>query len=193
TQTFSRIFPKKSVRFCQINDHSEIKEQLIGSYSSYRFFQDQTIRKGQFFGIRDRRGELIAFARAMEVNWTIIQLPGKIGKPLSRIIPYIPFINRLLRPKKHTFLAADAVWLIHNDPALLEELFSSLLAEKKLNLLIWWTDERDPVSKPIRKKVRWGLLDKIVGRTPVDVMIKSRDGTLLSDNKPVFVSAYDMV
>ena len=193
TQTFSRVYPKKSSRLVRIEDYNEVKELFLSRYADQLFFHDHHIKQGPFHGLRDRNGKILSFIHTTEVHWIIRQLPGKFGKPLVKLVPFIPFLNRLLKPSQHTFLAADALWIKDNDPKLLEELFSAILAERKLNMIIWWSDEKDPASSSLRNKVKWGLLDQLVGRTPVDVVVRAKEGHAPDKNKPVFVSAFDMV
>lgn len=193
TQTFSRIAPKVSPRFVKTTKWDEIEELVLNQYNAHAYFFDEHANKPPFYGLKDEHNEIIACAKVTTVHWEIIRLPGKFGKITTKIIPYIPFVNRLIKPKKHTFLVPEIVCVKNNDPLLLEELFTSILHEEKLNLMIWWLDINDPLYQNVQRKVNWGLLNRIIGVSPVDVVQRTANGQPIFQDQKVFVTAWDMV
>jgi hypothetical protein len=139
------------------------------------------------------KNQLIACAKVTSVQWEIIRLPGKFGNILTKIIPFIPFLNRLIKPKNHTFLVPEIVCVQDNDPELFDELFSAILHAEKLNVMIWWLDQQDPLYLCTKEKINWGLLNSIIGVAPVDVVQRTADGQALFKDQPIFVTAWDMV
>jgi hypothetical protein len=73
----------------------------------------------------------------------------------------------------------------------LQELFSAILYEEKLNLMLWWTDDKEDLYNSVKNKVRWGLLHKLIGAAPVDVVVLENEGKEIVS--PFFVKGWDMV
>jgi hypothetical protein len=59
--------------------------------------------------------------------------------------------------------------------------------------MLWWIDEKDPGYTNMAPKVNWGILDKIIGRSEVDVVARYAQMNAEDLKKPVFVAAFDMV
>ncbi len=192
TQTFSRVKPEFSARLEMLNDPTEVLPLLNQTYASRRYYFDHFLTKPPYYVLRNQQGELIAAARFTKVHWEIVRLPGKTGHLLTRIVPFIPFLNRLIQPKHHHFLVPDGVVLKDHNPKVLEEFFSAVLYYEKRHVILWWMDERDSLFLAVKKKVRWGLLHHLVGVTPVDVM-ERRSKNASSTTGTQFVAAFDMV
>jgi hypothetical protein len=193
TQSFSRISPKKSNRLVKISDWKEIQPFVEGGYGRHDYYFTTHAEKAPFYGIKDEAGELIASCRVTRVNWQIVRLPGKMGGVLTKVIPYIPLLNKLIKPKHHTFLVPEIVTAKSNDPALIQELFSAVLEEEKLNLMLWWIDQNDKIYLSVKDQIAWGLFHKLVGAHPVDVVERLHPNSTRKTTGPVFVTAYDMV
>ena len=192
TQSFSRLYPKNQ-RVDVVNDWNKVKDLIHKNYKEHLFYFEAHTTKPPYYVIYDNHSELIAVAKATIVNWKITKLPGKFGGTLTKLIPYIPFIKRLIKPEKHTFLVPEMVCSKNNDPQLVEELFEGILALHKLNVMLWWMDEKDPLYTALSQNVKWGLLDKIVGSPEVDVVVRSGSNKHKPIQQPVFVAAFDMV
>ncbi|TNF49622.1 MAG: hypothetical protein EP305_02255 [Bacteroidetes bacterium] len=193
TQTFSRVNPKKSTKLKSIHSWDEVKDIVVDQYKDHEFLHYDQISKGPFWIMSDVNNVPLGISHTINVHWKIDQLPGKFGRQLVKIIPYIPILRRLIKPKDHHFIAVDAVWIKNNDPRIMEEMFAGILAEENRNLMIWWADEKDEIRRAVATKVRWGILDKMIGRTPVKVIARTVDGQNQKFSRPVFVSAFDMV
>ena len=193
TQSFSRVNPKKSKRLSICEDWSEIAPIVRSFYGKNRYYFEAHCSKPPFYVLRNEDNEIIACARTVNVNWVIVRLPGKMGGILTKAIPYIPFLRKLIRPKKHQFLVPEIVWAKNNDSKLLTELFEAMLADQKLNLILWWTDVENPLYQQVQTALNWGLLNKLIGVTPVDVVQLKLESNQEESKEPVFVTAYDMV
>lgn len=193
TQTYSRIYPKASKRLEIITDWNTIKPIVEKNFSDHAYFFTTHAEKPPFYILRDENNDIIACTRTTKVHWEIVRLPGKFGGILTKIIPYIPLFNRLIKPKRHTFLVPEIVCVKDNDPKILNELFSAILHQEKLNLMIWWLDQKDPLYMNIKDKVKWGLFNRIIGVAPVDVVERKHADNHETTTSPVFVTAYDMV
>ena len=163
------------------------------TYGQHDYYITTHAEKAPFFGLKDESGELLASCRVTRVNWEIVRLPGKMGGILTKAIPYIPFLNKLIKPKHHTFLVPEIVTAKNYNPALIEELFSAVLEEEKLNLMLWWIDQNDAIYGAVKEQIAWGLFHKIIGAQPVDVVERLHPNSTRKTKGPVFVTAYDMV
>lgn len=193
TQSYSRVWPSASGRLVKIADWDTISDQVRKTYGDYKYYTETHCTDGPFYGIQDEHGQLLAFARAVEVNWEIVRMPGKWGAQLTTILPYIPFLRRIIKPKHHRFLVPEIVWCENNRSELLNELFEAILSVHKCNLILWWTDVTDPLYQTVQSKMRWGILHKITGANPVDVVERCTAGYQNNRPTPVFVTAFDLV
>lgn len=193
TQSFSRVNPKKSNRLTICHDWNEIAPIIRPFYSGNKYYFETHCSKPPFYVLKNDANEIIACARTVNVNWEIVRLPGKLGGLLTKVIPYIPFLRKLIRPKKHQFLVPEIVWAENNDSEMLTELFESMLADQHLNLILWWTDIRNPLYRQVKSEINWGLLHKVIGVSPVDVVQLCSKTYQDQNQAPVFVTAFDMV
>jgi hypothetical protein len=192
TQSFSRYSPKSSSRIQKLENWEDVAPVVRSTYSSHNFYHENHIQKGPFYTLRNHSGEILALAATTHVTWEIVRLPGKYGKVLTKIIPFIPLLNRIIRPENHSFLVMDAVCLPSQNPNDLEELFAGILHAENKNLILWWIDEKDSLYNEVKTKLKWGLLHTLVGVNPVDVMERHSKHASHED-RPVFVSAFDLV
>lgn len=190
THSFSRSNPRQNAQLAEVHDPAKI-QTLSKQFSQHLFYTDVQPKKSRVYAVKDK-GELLAFARIHKAHWQIERLPGKMGGLLVKIVPFIPFLNRLLIPSNHRFLVPDMVWVKNNDPKLLESLFESLLAAEKHRLILWWTDEKDPVLQH-ENRVSWGIFRQFLGNPVVDVVAKFKPENKPATDQPVFVCGIDLV
>lgn len=173
TQTYSSVKKPKRGRV-QCDDHpTAIPSEIESHFGSQKFYFNDQLKKGKHFSIRDGNGDLIAFAKTTSAHWEIKRLPGKFGGTLVKMLPYIPFVNRLIKPKNHSFLVPEAVFIKDNNSELLTELFNGILAHTNERVLIWWIDEKDKLYTYSKSKINWGLLNKIIGVNQVNLVERS--------------------
>jgi hypothetical protein len=170
TQTYSSVKKPKLGRVQKDDEPSAIPPEIEAHFNSQEFYFNDQLKKGKHFSIRDSAGEVIAFAKTTSAHWEIKRLPGKFGGTLVKILPYIPFLNRLIKPKSHSFLVPEAVYIEGNNPQLLSELFNGILAHTNERVIIWWIDEQDQLYTSIKSKINWGLLHKIIGVNQVNLV-----------------------
>ena len=193
TQTFSRRSPKASGRVERIDSWETVAELIQHTFSDQRFFFTAQTKKPPFYVIKNEEGEIIASAKTSVANWEIRRLPGKFGGKLVKWIPYIPVVRKLIRPKQHTFIVPEAVYVEDNCPLLFEELFEGILALESKNLIIWWVDFHDSLYAAIREKVKWGLLHKLLGVNEVNVVAKSLNHARSREEKSIYTSGFDFI
>lgn len=194
TQTFSRTNPKKQSVEKINNVTEEIRVLIEQTYSNDQFYTDVQWSKGPFYVLRNDQNELVACSRFYTARWQFERLPGKMGALLTKLIPFIPLIRKIVRPKDHSFIVPEAVVVKNNDPKLLSKLFEGMLSAENKNLILWWTDYKQPIYKSTVNKVNWGLLNKITGVHEVNVVTrrKSRDNEAPTDS-PVYTVGLDFI
>lgn len=176
TQTFSRVRPKTSMQVELLRDWNEIaaiQEERFGKQNFYTTVQAQ---KGPWYVLRNSSGEIVAGARVYQARWQFQRLPGKWGGVLTRCMPWIPGMRKIIRPADHQFLTLEGVFVRNNDPNLLAQLFEGMLAAEKKHLLLWWVDEQDELYNSTRTKVKWGLLHRAIGVHRANVVCLRQDG-----------------
>ncbi|MCH2223781.1 MAG: hypothetical protein MK066_03350 [Crocinitomicaceae bacterium] len=191
TQTFSRRRPKSSKRVARIIDWSRISEIHKKQNQSRLFYFENQSCKPPFYIIENEYGQVIAFAKIHIANWHIKRLPGRFGGVLVKLIPWIPIIGSLIKPNKHSFIVPEGVYVKDDDPELLNELFEGILALEKKKVLIWWVDPRESNYLNGLNRLKWGILDRIIGRNMVDVVV--RTNTNLDKENLFYVSGFDFI
>ena len=193
TQTFSRKSPRSSVHVERIEDWNQISKFIEDSFSGlHYYFADQT-KKAPFYVVRDENQEIIACAKISVANWKFERLPGRFGGVLVKLIPFIPILRKLIQPKMHSFIVPEAVFIKENKPSVLEELFEGMLEMEKKNLLIWWVDFNDELYASIRNRVKWGVLNKLLGVNEVDIVSKSLETSPSKEKKVFYTSGFDFI
>jgi hypothetical protein len=188
TQSFSRRFPKKSIRISKevlTEEHLSLIKSRYGHYTAYF---DHYLQ-GEIHCLRSAEGRLLALAKFTNVTWEISRLPGKMGRILVKALPFIPILRKMVQVKKHQFLVPEALCVADNDPKLLTEFLSGVLSIEQRHTMLWWMDERDELYVQVQQKVNWGILHRILGVSPVDVVIR---GNFQPEN-PMYIAAFDMI
>ncbi|MBW7868381.1 MAG: hypothetical protein H3C31_08680 [Brumimicrobium sp.] len=194
TQTFSRVRLKKptDVYATEVND--EIKHKIFEIYGNHPFFFPlHTFNETPFYTlVKDH--QVVAFAKTHQEEWKIARLPGKYGKLLKNILPFIPALNRIIRPNAHVFTVVDSIWSKDFSPAYLEELFEGILYYEKTNTLFWWVDKNEPIYQHVQDKIKWGLLHTINGVSDVDLVVRTKSSVYLEKIQgPTYVSGFDFI
>ena len=189
TQTFSRVKPKFSSRLHKVSEWEAVAPLVQSTYSSYQHYFEEQTSKPPFYVIKNDLGEIIACAKITTANWEIKRLPGKFGGILTRIIPFIPGLNTIIRPKKHSFVVPEAVYVRDNDPTVLNELFEGILHSEKRHLILWWVDARDALYTTSGAKIQWGILHKFIGVNVVEVVEKRHPSRPTTDTTPLFYTS----
>lgn len=189
TQSFSRIWPKAHPHLEEEQISAELFKIIENKYSHYTAYFTHFIEKGSVHVLYDQQGGRLAFAKFHKVSWNIQRLPGKLGGLLIKLLPYIPFVNQLIKAKEHTFLVPEVVCNPSENITDVQRLFEAVLAKEKLHSMLWWNDTRDTLYQKAQRQFSWGLLHKIIGVTKVDVVVRGD----FHPKEPVFVAAFDMV
>jgi hypothetical protein len=195
TQTFSRTNPKPMSGLKKTNDWDRIKEIVQSSYENHAYFYLDQTEKPPFYILEDGNGEVLACAKVSTSNWEIKRLPGKMGGMLTKIIPFIPGLNKLIKPKNHTFIVPEAIVVKNNDPELLQQFLEGILHAENKNLILWWVDLTDPLYSSTQEHIKWGLLHKIIGVSYANVVQKTCNESKSKETirKPVYTAGFDFI
>ncbi len=169
--------------------NAELFDTIEKNYGHYTAYFTHFLEKGTVYSIFDPNGKRLAFAQFHKVRWEIQRLPGKLGGLQVKILPYIPFINKLIQPKEHTFLVPEVVCNPSGNIADVQRLFEAVLAKEQLHSLLWWNDTRDGLYQKAQETFSWGLLHNIIGVAKVDVVVRGD----FQPKEPIFIAAFDMV
>lgn len=194
TQSFSRSKPKHSDRLISDLKWEAIADVVKSNYGEYSYYYPVQVKKGPIYGIQNESGELIAFLKITPAKWEISRLPGRMGGLIVKMLPYIPVLNKLIRPANHEFVVPDTVWVKDNDPRILTELFEGVLAKEEKTLMLWWVDEEDELYRSVKDRLKWGIIHKIIGVNEVNLVVLADDKIADELKTRVhFVSGYDFV
>ncbi len=191
THSFSRLKPKSVANLEEIVDLEEV-QSLNSKFEKNLFYTNFHPKRTKIYALKNEHGEIICSARIQKARWRIESLPGKFGKTLVKIIPYIPILNKLLNPKDYRFLVPDMVFCKDNNPESLSKLFEGILAKEKYKLMLWWIDEKDKLNH-LDKKISWGIFKLFLGNPIVDVVAKFDDSKKPKIEKTIFVSGIDLI
>lgn len=181
TQTYSRFFLPKSTKVQKGGRHQSNKRQPL-------FFEPNA--KLNTYSIC-QNGKTIASARVKKVRWKITQLPGRNGKLKAKILPYIPLVNRIINPKEHSFVAIESLYCPSSNTQLIKELLDGILSKEKEHVIIWWQEESSKQYQSIQHQIKWGIMDKIIGRNKVDLVVKGEKTHFVAGN--THISGLDFV
>ena len=104
SRTYSRKNPKKNANIVNIKSWDSISKTISDEYGADEFYHEAHIKNGDYIGLTDNQGNLIAFAEFTKVHWRILSFPGRFGSVLVKVLPYLPILNKLINPKDHFFI-----------------------------------------------------------------------------------------
>ncbi len=195
TVLFSRFSPKTSNRVSTIakEDEQKVADRLHSFYKTHSYyFEDRLFENGTYLVLKSK-GEITAGIRCKPVNWEIVEVPGFSGFLMQKVLPYLPFTNRLFNPKNLVFLAFDYAW---GNTNLVLELMEHCCAYSQINLGMFWGDLESTLTSELKQSGQLGFLYRLNGEVTAEVMqrfinLKENEQKELLQ-KPVFVSALDM-
>lgn len=199
TFLFSRFFPKKQKDVIRINNngYEMFRESLCQFYKEHNFvFTDSLEDFGTCF-VLNHGGKKVAGIRAIQVHWKIVEMPGFKGFLMLKVLPRIPFFNRLFQPDKLKFLAFDNLWFQEKHSDKVQKLMEHACSELGYYMGMIWQDAGSITTKSLLTKNKLGLLHKINGAVKADLMARyinmNPEDLSTLKNKPAFVSAVDMI
>lgn len=195
TQSFSRTKPRVHPSVRLVENPTEIEQILEQIKKKHAYYTEAHAKRGPFYAYYNEDGKIIGLTKITRVNWVIERLPGLLGGLFIKLLPFTPGIRKIIKPKKHQFLVPESVWIENNDPRILTQLFESVLAIEKRNMLLWFVDRREPVWRETKPFMNWGLYHKLAPLQIVDVVVLRKNPLKLDElrSKPIFVAGWDVV
>jgi hypothetical protein len=198
TIPFSRFSPKnyQFVRKARTEEYGQICEAIALQYTDHNFLHfEYMFYDGNYF-IAEADGKIVAGVQANPFIWSFRNLPGLSGKVLLKILPYIPYLRRIINPEKFEFSAFEGIFCVEGYEWVLDGLFESVLSHQKRNTALIWLDMNCPMIKRIRKNCKLGLMDIINSSGSGEIMVRA-DGFSDSDwelleSKPMYISCFDL-
>jgi hypothetical protein len=197
TIAFSRFSPKKSenIRRVKPEEKSSILDAIIGQYPNHNFLYFEHIFYEENYFVAEADGMIVAGVQSNPMRWAFRNLPGISGKVLLKILPYIPYLKRLINPKEFKFSAFEGIFCKPGYEWILNNLFESVISEQGNHTALIWLDVQSPMIKIIRKRCKLGLMDKINDNGAGEIVVRgenlSESDWLSLKNKPMYVSSFD--
>lgn len=189
TQTFSRIYPTKLEGLSVESIHEEHLNWIRSKYQNHTAYFEEYIKEGSIHCWRNPAGTLLALGKFTNVAWEISRLPGKWGGIFVKTLPYLPILRKLVNVNNHQFLVPEAVCLANESPEVLEAFLAGVLKLENRQMMLWWMDECDPLYAKMKHSMNWGLMHRILGVSPVDVVVRGA----FEPKEPMYIAAFDMI
>lgn len=198
TSVFSRFFPTKSSKVSRLleTEKSLVLAQLQQFYKNYQFASFENVFKNEQYFVLKKDGKIVAGVQAHQVNWVMKEIPRITGKILKYIVPYTPFVSRLINPNHYQFLAFEGLFFEKGYEHVIDELLESVCTEMGMYSGIIWSDSQSHLYTAIQQS-SLGFLDKLNDDVSADIIAKfvnfstSEKKNFSQDS--VYISAFDLV
>lgn len=198
TLVFSRFSPKKTTKIKELppDQVDKFKTSIRDYYKDYTFvFTEGLENRGKLYSFFEGN-EMVAGIRTYPVLWEIVEMPGITGFLMQKVLPYLPYTNRLFNPKNMNFLAFDSVWHKDGYEHAIPSMMEHLCAIYKINMGMFWGDQESYLVKSLANSGKMGLLYTLNKNITADIIIRpiNMDEASLEElvKKPIFVSAEDI-
>jgi hypothetical protein len=183
---FSRRFPKASGQF-KLLTYDEAIPYIRNQFSTHSYYVENP--QSGLYAAWITNNEMALITRLHEGCWEIKSMKGAFGKLLINLIPWVPILNKIITPNCHKFLAFDSFLVLNPsiDTNELNAFLSAGLAHFNVRHMMHWVDESAASSNYLHG-VRWGILDKIIGKSEISLMVKGH-----AKSGPYFIDAMDML
>ena len=198
TLVFSRLSPKKATGIKELppDQVDQFKTGIRDYYKDHTFvFTEGLENRGKLYSFFEGN-EMVAGIRTYPVLWEIVEMPGVTGFLMQKVLPYLPYTNRLLSPRNMKFLAFDSAWHKDGYEHAIPFMMEHLCAIYKINMGMFWGDQESHLIKSLSNSGKMGLLYTLNKNITADIIIRpiNMNETSLKElvKKPIFVSAEDM-
>jgi hypothetical protein len=195
---FSRFFPRDDpgVRPVSESEADGVRERLYALYEGHSLLDfDTSLRPEEYF-VLSREGRIVAGAQAEVLHWSVVRMPGLMGRFIVGGLPHIPGLRSLLNVKDFYFLRFGNLLVRPGDEAQLVTLLEALLARNGLRIGLILMDQQSPVFEGIRAFGKFGVMNAALrGTTKVvaDFRGVTEDEIAAIRSRPVLVSAGDVI
>ncbi len=198
TFIFTRFTLRSDIRPESLHGHdalADMKQRLACFYADYTMFSTENLfRDGQYFVLRNSKGEVVAGVQATPDCWQVRSLPGRYGKFLLSVVSHLPLLNRVMG-HRYTFLALEGIYHADGCEADLQRLIEALLAKYRVHSAITVADKDSALSRTL-KTLDLGVVQKIMKNAGGDVICKfvnvPEEITASIRTRPAYISATDV-
>ena len=164
TMLYSKRFPKKHPQV-ELTAWEEIQNLVKEQYQNYPLGpQDRVGEEDDFFVFRED-GQIVAGIRTRQVGWHIKEVPGFSGKIMMNVLPRLPIISTMFRPKNFRFLGVDSMFHLPNHEDKLNVLLRSACAHFENFIAMMWLDEKSKLYQTVGQNISMGLIHKLSRNT----------------------------
>ena len=197
TFIFSRFSPKMNpdVFSLKPDEKEEIRELLRVFYKDHTLYMDRNLFYRDDYIVYKENGFIVAGMQANPDGWKIVDMGGKYGGLLVKIIPFIPIVRKIFNPSELKFVAGDYIFWKPGYEYAIQSLFESACAIHKAKIVMTWSDTESKLLTTLDANVNQGTIGKMIGRVEVDVRVKFNayepgEKEVFYRN-PAFISAFD--
>lgn len=197
TVGFSRFFPKPVLGVRMLDDAGweAFRPELDAQKNQYAFWTQDNVHMPPGYFVYERNGQILLGAQVHLAHWAIHSLPGIAGALLPWM-PYVPLINRIIRPDALRFLAPEGFYVREGAESLLPKFLESLLHHFGYHTAMFWMDERDPLY-PALLQGSPGLLNQFVQKANAAFVATftgySEEESARIKEKAFYISSYDSI
>ena len=198
TLVFSRLSPKKATGIKELSPDQtdQFKTSIRDYYKGHIFvFTEGLEKRGKLYSFFEGN-ELVAGIRTYPVLWEIVEMPGITGFLMQKVLPYLPYTNRLFNPKSMNFLAFDSAWHKDGYEHAIPSMMEHLCATYQINMGMFWGDQESGLVKRLADSGKMGVLYALNKNITADIIIRPINMDEADQQKlfkkPIFVSAEDM-
>ena len=195
---FSRFRPTlhSGVRFARAEDRNAIVEKVKKHHGEYALLHFSHLLNDDNYLVLEQNGKIVAGLQIHEAAWVVERIPDKFGSLALKILPYVPFLRKLINPKHFQFLTFEGSFYQEDQPDQIIHLIESALAIKGLHSAIFWLDNQVALYKDLQN-YRLGLLNYFVRSTEAECLLISKNISPEERAKiysgPIYLSTFDFI
>ncbi len=198
TVPYSRFSPKAhpKVRKAHPQEYDLLRKQVVIQYSEHSFVNTEHLFYKDNYFVAEQDGRIVAGLQANPTEWAIRNLPGISGKILIRILPYIPYLKRLINPENFCYSAIEGLFCEDGEEWAIDALLQSAIAHQDHHSALMWFDGKCPVLDMVKKSCNLGLMDKINSGGGAEIIVRGQglnnEDWLWLENTPAYISCFDL-
>ncbi len=198
TVAFSRFSPHahSCVRKAQPHEYDVLRQRVEAHYAVHSFVCTEHLFYQDNYFVAEQDGRVVAGLQANPTQWAIKNLPGASGKVLIRILPFVPYLRRLINPNKFSFSAIEGIFYEDGCEWAIGALLETAIAAQGYHSALMWFDSACPVLTEVRKHCELGLVDKINASGCAEIIVRGQNLTdedwLWLENTPAYISCFDL-
>jgi hypothetical protein len=194
---FTRLFPQDhaSVDIMTRSQKGNILAELERSYVEHELTDFPAALNPEEFFVFSQNGTVVAGVQTEVLQWSVVSMPGILGRFMTNVLPYLPFSNRVLDLKRLRVLRLSNLFFSQGCEGAMYALLEACLRRHKSKVGFILLDERSPVLHRIMASGKMGLLSRAVkGSATLRIDTVGMDDTTMSDliEHPALVSSADV-